>query len=254
MNVRPAGPASEEFVRTQDDYLRRTLSEKGITDQASIPEIRPGIKLWRGDITLLKCDAIVNAANSGMTGCYVPCHACIDNCIHTYSGIQLREECAELMRSKSSPEPTGTAEITKAYNLPCKYVIHTVGPIVEGRLNDKHRGQLVSCYRSCLELAAEHGIGSLAFCCISTGLFRFPNDEAALIAVRTAEEFRKDNGGPEVIFKVFKEEDEHIYRGILSERPREASRSDRRLGCAGDRCGGRTVDLRRIRLRGREVP
>ena len=164
----------------------------------------------------LDCGAIVNAANSGMTGCYQPCHNCIDNCIHTYAGVQLRLKCAEIMERQGFEEPTGQAKITPAYNLPCDYVIHTVGPIVQGKLTRQHCKLLESCYRSCLTLADENQVPSIAFCCISTGVFMFPNDEAAEIAVRTVQEYKAETGSKiEVIFNVFKEQDERIYSKLL---------------------------------------
>ena len=174
------------------------------------------IYLWRGDITRLACGAIVNAANSGMTGCYQPCHNCIDNCIHTYAGIQLRNYCSDLMEKQGHEEPTGTAKITPAFNLPCEYVIHTVGPIVQGQLTQRQCLQLASCYRSCLELADRKQIRSIAFCCISTGVFLFPNEEAAQIAVKTVKDYKAETGSKiEVIFNVYKELDEQIYRNLL---------------------------------------
>ena len=216
MNVRSPGPIGEEFLTVQDAYLQESLQEKGVTDLSDLEPVRPGLYLWQGDITTLRCDAIVNAANSGMTGCYRPCHNCIDNCIHTYAGIQLRADCAELMDRQGHAEPTGQAKITPAYNLPAKYVIHTVGPIVEGRLTRQHRDLLASCYRSCLELAEEHGCGSIAFCCISTGVFGFPKREAAEIAVDTVRAYKEENQSEiKVIFNVFQEEDYCIYRRLL---------------------------------------
>jgi O-acetyl-ADP-ribose deacetylase (regulator of RNase III) len=216
MNVRPASPISPELQQVQDDYLQEENRRRGRVALSDLRPIQPGLYLWRGDITTLQCGAIVNAANSGMTGCYQPCHNCIDNCIHTYAGMQLRNYCNELMEAQGCPEPTGTAKLTPAFNLPCDYVIHTVGPIVQGELTDTHRRLLASCYRSCLELAEEHQIKSIAFCCISTGVFLFPNEEAAKIAVRTVKEFRAQrNSDIEVIFNVFKEQDERIYREML---------------------------------------
>ena len=158
MNVRSPGAIDEDFIKIQDEYLTSATSEKGITDISDLPEVEDGIYLWQGDITTLKCDAIVNAANSGMTGCYAPCHGCIDNCIHTYAGIQLRNACAEIMRKQGYEEPTGHAKITPAYNLPCKYVLHTVGPIITGELTAEDEELLRSCYRSCLELAAKNDV------------------------------------------------------------------------------------------------
>lgn len=171
----------------------------------------------RGDITTLRCDAIVNAANSGMTGCYVPNHRCIDNAIHTYAGVELRLACEKLMEQQGCPEPTGRAKITPAFNLPCRYVLHTVGPIVQDRVTRRDRELLASCYRSCLELAAENGLESVAFCCISTGIFRFPNQPAAQIAVKTVRDFLVGNTSvKKVIFNVFKDRDNEIYHRLLS--------------------------------------
>lgn len=216
MNIRPPRPIGKSFLKIQDEYLREETEKKGITELDSLTPIQDGIYLWRGDITTLKCGAIVNAANSGMTGCYYPCHNCIDNCIHTYAGIQLRLDCADMMEKQGYEEPTGQAKITPAYNLPCNYVIHTVGPIVQGKLKRQHCELLASCYRSCLKLADETGITSIAFCCISTGVFMFPNEKAAEIAVRTVKEYKDETGSKmEVIFNVFKESDEQIYRKIL---------------------------------------
>ncbi len=212
MNVRPPRAATADFLAVQDEYLRAATAEKGITDVADLPTIEEGICLWQGDITTLHCDAIVNAANSQMTGCYVPCHRCIDNCIHTYAGIQLRLACAELMEEQGYEEPTGRAKITSAYNLPCRYVLHTVGPIIYGAVTKKDRELLASCYRSCLELARENGVRSIAFCCISTGEFHFPNELAAEIAVQTV---RQHRGDIKVIFNVFKDMDYQIYRRLL---------------------------------------
>lgn len=216
MNIRMAAPISEAFLQTQDEYLQETIKEKGITDIKDLIPAEEGIYLWQGDITTLKCDAIVNAANSGMTGCYRPCHNCIDNCIHSYAGVQLRNACAEIIEKQGYEEPTGCAKITSAFNLPCKYVLHTVGPIVQGHLTKEHEELLASCYRSCLELADENGVKSVAFCCISTGVFMFPNERAAEIAVQTVRDYRKEkNSGIEVIFNVWKDEDYEIYRELL---------------------------------------
>lgn len=216
MNVRMPASISNEFLEIQDQYLQEELAEKTITHLSDLQPIQEGIYLWRGDITTLACGAIVNAANSGMTGCYQPCHNCIDNCIHTYAGIQLRLKCAELMEQQGYEEPTGQAKITPSYNLPCDYVIHTVGPIVHPRLTQKHCELLSSCYQSCLKLADENKVGSIAFCCISTGVFLFPNEKAAEIATRTVKEYKEQTGSKiEVIFNVFKEQDEQIYRKLL---------------------------------------
>lgn len=214
VNIRPAGKASAEYLKAEEEFLQKMTVQKGITDIADLQPIEDKIYLWKGDITTLKCGAIVNAANSGMTGCYHPCHNCIDNCIHTFAGVRLRLKCAEIIKAQGHEEPTGTAKITSAYDLPCQYVIHTVGPIVQGRLTEKHCGLLKSCYQSCLELAVLNGIKSIAFCCISTGVFGFPQDKAAEIAVQTVREFLK-NHDIEVIFNVFTEKDYKIYSGLL---------------------------------------
>ena len=216
MNIRAPQRTDAEFLKTQDAYLQGETAAKGITDIAGLTPIQPGLYLWQGDITTLKCDAIVNAANSGMTGCYIPNHRCIDNAIHTYAGVELRLACAELMEQQGHPEPTGQEKITPAFNLPCRYVLHTVGPIIDGRVTKEDKELLASCYRSCLELAAENGLESVAFCCISTGEFHFPNDLAAEIAVRTVKEFlKKQTSVKKVIFNVFKDLDKAIYEKQL---------------------------------------
>ena len=216
MNQRPPTPIDGEFLRVQDEYLRERLKERGVIKLEALTPVQPGLYLWQGDITTLEVDAIVNAANSGMTGCYVPCHGCIDNAIHTYAGMQLRLECAEIMRKQGHEEETGHAKITGGYNLPCRYVLHTVGPIVSGTLTKEHEQQLASCYRSCLDLAAENNCESLAFCCISTGEFHFPNEKAAEIAVETVKQWQARHPQQlEVIFNVFKNSDREIYEQLL---------------------------------------
>ncbi len=215
-NLRPPMAAAEDFLAVQDAYLQEETARKGITGLSDLTPAADGMYLWQGDITTLRCDAIVNAANSQMLGCFVPCHGCIDNAIHTFAGIQLRLACAELMTRQGYEEKTGRAKITPAFNLPCRYVLHTVGPIVGGHLTKKEQVQLASCYRSCLELAGQNKIKSIAFCCISTGEFRFPNDKAAEIAVQTVKEYKKETHSKiEVIFNVFKEIDYNIYRKLL---------------------------------------
>ena len=207
LNVRPASDISPAFLSVQDSYLSEELAQKGITDAASLTPIEGKLCLWQGDITTLRIDAIVNAANAQMTGCYVPCHSCIDNCIHTFSGVQLRAQGHE--------EPTGSAKITPGYNLPCRYILHTVGPIVQGRLTEQHREKLTSCYRACLRLAEENGAKSIAFCCISTGVFGFPQQAAAEIAVGAVREYLKNSSIEQVVFNVFKNEDYAIYQKLL---------------------------------------
>ena len=216
MNIRLPRKIDCEFLKVQDEYLKAEIAAKGITEVEDLHPICEGLYLWQGDITTLRCDAVVNAANSGLTGCYVPGHRCIDNCIHTFSGIQLRIECAEIMQKQGHEEHTGTAKITKAYNLPCKYILHTVGPIISGNLTKKDCDLLGQCYTSCLELAAEYHLESVAFCCISTGEFHFPNDIAAEIAVHTVKEFmEKKTSVRKVVFNVFKDLDKEIYSRLL---------------------------------------
>ena len=216
MNVRPPVPVSEDFLKVQDEYLQGVLAEKEVIRTADLTPVQPGLYLWRGDITTLAADAIVNAANSAMLGCFVPCHGCIDNAIHSAAGVQLRLECARIMAQQQGEEPTGRAKITRAYNLPCRYVLHTVGPIIDGRVTRQDRELLASCYRSCLELAAAHGLKSVAFCCISTGEFHFPNELAAEIAIRTVKTYQQQNPNRmEVIFNVFKDCDYEIYKNLL---------------------------------------
>ena len=216
MNIRAPQSANEDFLKMQDAYLQGVNEAKGITDVADLTPVQPGLYLWQGDITTLKCDAIVNAANSGMTGCYIPNHRCIDNAIHTYAGVELRLACAELMEQQGHPEPTGQAKITSAFNLPCRYVLHTVGPIIRGRVTKEDKELLASCYRSCLELAAENDLESVAFCCISTGEFHFPNELAAEIAVETVKQFmNRKTSVKKVIFNVFKDLGKALYEKLL---------------------------------------
>ena len=216
MNIRLPKKISREFLAVQDEYLKAETAAKGITELDALRPVSGGLYLWQGDITTLRCDAIVNAANSGMTGCYVPNHRCIDNCIHFFSGIQLRMDCAEMMRKQGHEEETGKARITKAYNLPCRYVLHTVGPIIHGAVTVKDQNLLSGCYHSCLELAAAYQLKSIAFCCISTGEFHFPNEKAAEIAIQTVQDYQKENqNSPEVVFNVFKDSDYKIYKQLL---------------------------------------
>jgi O-acetyl-ADP-ribose deacetylase (regulator of RNase III) len=231
-NVRPPKPVSEEFLRLQDEELQVQLLEKGIVDLTKLSTLNSPLSttlnskpstlnytIWQSDITRLKIDAIVNAANSQMLGCFHPLHKCIDNAIHSAAGMQLREECYQLMLQQGHDEPTGQAKITKAYNLPCKYVIHTVGPIIpNGIPTEFQKEQLASCYRSIMACADDNHLESIAFCCISTGEFRFPNQLAAEIAVKTVSGFFVEH--PEcsikqVVFNVFKDVDKRIYEGIL---------------------------------------
>jgi O-acetyl-ADP-ribose deacetylase (regulator of RNase III) len=229
MNIRMPGDMPEEVLGVQDEYLKERALEKGIVGLEDILTVREAlgsrhvhgdkISIWQGDITRLKVGAIVNAANSQMLGCFAPMHTCIDNCIHTFAGVQLRQECDRYMNSmkmrygKRYEEPTGRAVLTGAYNLPADYVIHTVGPIVEGRLKNTHRDYLQRCYKSIMDCCIENDIKSVAFCCISTGVFCFPNDEAARIAVETVSGVldEHDENFDRVIFNVFKDEDLRLY-------------------------------------------
>ena len=219
-NVRPPYPASQEFLKVQDEYLSELIRGRGIVDAESLPvsKLDPRITLWQGDITTLRCDAIVNAANSALLGCWQPCHSCIDNIVHTLSGVQLRIKCNEIIQEQGHEEETGTAKITPAYNLPCKYVLHTVGPIISGPLRKEDCDLLADCYQSCLELAAGNNVRSVAFCCISTGVFHFPQQRAAEIAVETVRQFLEtDSSIDRVIFNVFTDRDLAIYQRLLGE-------------------------------------
>lgn len=218
MNVRPPMPLREDFLKVQDAFLSAEREEKGVIDVEGLPvsSADPRLILWQGDITRLKADAIVDADNSALLGCFYPCHGCIDNAIHSAAGLQLRDECNRIMEAQGYPEPNGQAKLTKGYNLPARYVLHTVGPIVQGQITQENRDDLASCYRSCLSLAAEHKLETVAFCCISTGEYRFPNREAAMIAVRTVKEFLDQKSSiRKVIFNVFKDIDAAIYRELL---------------------------------------
>ena len=220
MNVRYPRSLPEALIKAQDALLAKEREEKGVVHVSEIPSTATSerIKIWQGDITRLDVDAIVNAANSAMLGCFVPCHGCIDNAIHSAAGLELREECAEIMKRQGHEEPTGRAKITAGYNLPTKHVIHTVGPIIYGVLTREDEQLLASCYRSCLELASREGLESIAFCCISTGEFHFPNRRAAEIAVETVKKFLNENTQIKmVVFNVFKDIDAKIYHELLDE-------------------------------------
>ena len=233
MNIRSPKPMKEEVVKIQDEFLTEETKEKGIVSLDRIPTVAEQygsrhifadkISIWQGDITRIQSGAIVNAANSQMLGCFVPCHRCIDNAIHSAAGIQLREECSHYMDRRKIQygsryeEPTGQAVLTKGYNLPAEYVIHTVGPIVGGVLNNRHRQDLRNCYENVLKCCIENEIRSVAFCCISTGEFHFPNDKAAEIAVETVTGFLKRNESEfdRIIFNVFKDIDRELYEKEL---------------------------------------
>lgn len=224
MNIRMPKQMSDDVLEVQNAYLKECIEENGIVQIDSINEIKHGISIWQGDITRLAVDAIVNAANSQMLGCFIPMHTCIDNCIHSYAGVQLREECNQLMRAlrkqygNDYEQPTAVPMITDAYNLPAKKVIHVVGPIVENELNSTLEKQLMDCYWNVLEMCAEYHLKTVAFCCISTGIFRFPNQRAAELAVKTVEKWLECNPDKmeRVIFNVFKNDDKAIYKQLLS--------------------------------------
>ena len=223
MNIRMPKAMPEQVIRVQDAYLKSRAAEKGIVSLEDIPVIRDGMSIWQGDITRLKVDAIVNAANSQMLGCFRPMHTCIDNCIHTYAGVQLRAACDVQMKKlrhqygDDYEQPTAVPMLTDAYNLPAKKVIHIVGPIVYDRLTPALEQDLADCYRNTLDMCAENGLKSVAFCCISTGVFRFPNRRAAEIAVETVSAWQSDHPRKveRVIFNVFKDEDKAIYEKLL---------------------------------------
>ena len=233
MNIRMPRELSQALLDLQDEYLQEELQAKGVVRLSDIPTIEEKynakapfaekISLWQGDITRLEVGAIVNAANSRMLGCFVPCHRCIDNAIHSAAGMQLRKECDHIMQNRrmkyggSYEEPTGTATLTSGYNLPCDHVIHTVGPIVYGELNEMLCQDLRYCYENVLKCCLEHDIRSVAFCCISTGEFHFPNDKAAQIAWETVKSFleKHEECIERVVFNVFKDSDLSIYKKVL---------------------------------------
>lgn len=213
VNIRPPQKAPEGFLAIQDAYLQENLKQRGTVSFEDMDGFPGQIFLWRGDITQIQCDAIVNAANSQMLGCFSPCHACIDNCIHTFAGIELRNECFRVIQELGHEEETGDAQITRGYNLPAKFVIHTTGPICNGLLRPQHKAALAACYRNSLKVAEENGLKSVAFCCISTGVFGFPKQEACQIAFRTIRQFKPAD--MKVAFNVFSKEDEALYREML---------------------------------------
>lgn len=223
MNIRMPKDMDEEVLRIQDEYLAGRAKEKGIVRLADIPTVKGCLSIWQGDITRLEVDAIVNAANSQMLGCFIPMHTCIDNCIHTFAGVQLRAECNRQMEElrmkygRDYEQPTAAPMLTDAYNLPAKKVVHIVGPIVQHGLTSGLEQDLADCYRNTLDICAENGLKSVAFCCISTGVFHFPNERAAEIAVQTVTEWLSGHPGrmDRVIFNVFKDEDRKYYEEQL---------------------------------------
>ena len=217
MNTWKVSELPGEFYEVQDEYLQEVLKAKGITKLEDLTEIDENIYLWQGDITTLEVDAIVNAANKALLGCFIPHHRCIDNAIHTQAGLQLRRECDEIMKEQGTFEKTGQAKITAGYNLPAKHVIHTVGPIIYRVVEDDDKELLASCYRTSLKIALENNLKGIAFCCISTGEFRFPNDLAAEIAVAEVKKFFRENPNADlkVVFNVFKDLDKRLYKELL---------------------------------------
>ena len=223
MNIRMPGEMEAEVLKIQNEYLRERAKEKGIVNLSDISVVKDNLSIWQGDITRLKVDAVVNAANSRMLGCFVPMHTCIDNQIHTYAGVQLREECNNKMEQlrarhgKQYEQPTAVPMLTDGYNLPARKVIHIVGPIVEYDLTPNLEKDLADCYSNTLELCMENSLKSVAFCCISTGVFRFPNKRAAEIAADTVERWSLEHPDAmeRIIFNVFKDEDKKYYEEIL---------------------------------------
>lgn len=217
MNTWELSKLPDEFYKIQDEYLQEQLQNTKITTLAELNEIEKNIYLWQGDITTLEVDAIVNAANKALLGCFIPHHRCIDNAIHSRAGLELRKECYDIMQKQGEYEKTGVAKITKGYNLPAKFVLHTVGPIIYNEVTEEDEKLLSSCYENCLKLAVENNLESVAFCCISTGEFRFPNELAAKIAVKTVRNFLEKNpqSNLKIIFNVFKDSDKKIYEQLL---------------------------------------
>lgn len=223
MNIRLPKKMSEEVIKVQDEYLSCRAEEKGVVKLTDIPVIKGNLSIWQGDITRLEVDAIVNAANSQMLGCFVPMHTCIDNQIHTFAGVQLREECnheMERLREKYGrdyEQPTAIPMLTDAYNLPARKVVHIVGPIVSGVLTSDLEKNLADCYINTLDICLENNLKSVASCCISTGVFHFPNQRAAEIAVKTVEKWLilHPDSMERIIFNVFKDEDRKYYEELL---------------------------------------
>ena len=215
LNERLPNPVSERFLEIQDRLFGSETEENGVVDADGF-EYKDNIALWQGDITRLKVDAVVNAANNSLLGCFIPHHKCIDNVIHSRAGVQVRLDCSKIMGAQGEPEPAGCAKITLAYNLPSKYIIHTVGPMVGLRVTENDRRILRNCYLSCLNLAKEMNLKSIAFCCISTGIFSFPNDEAAAVAVGAVKNWLLETKyDMRVVFDVFLDKDLEIYKDVL---------------------------------------
>ena len=219
VNIRRPKEASPEYLAEEDAYLQDRLKYLPVTTLNDLTPVKCDLYLWQGDITTLAVDAVVNAANSDLLGCFAPCHNCIDNCIHTFAGVRLRLECDRIMKEQGHPEGVGMAKITPGFNLPAKYVLHTVGPIVSGRPSLHQRNQLASCYRACLELADSKGLESVAFCCISTGMYGYPKEAAAKVAYDTVMRYKSSTGSRiKVVFDVFADEDYAVYARLLGVR------------------------------------
>lgn len=219
MNMCPPNNISEDYLKIEDEFLQEELDKKLITNIENLKPIKNNLYIWKGDITTLKIDAIVNAANSAMLGCFYPMHKCIDNAIHSTAGTRLRLFCRDIINKSGGYLETGDAKITPAFNLPCKYVLHTVGPIIKDKVSKKDEELLYSCYKSCLNLVVENNIESVAFCCISTGEFRFPNDLAVDIALFSTNDFLKENKerNIKIVFNVFKDIDYELYNKKIKE-------------------------------------
>jgi O-acetyl-ADP-ribose deacetylase (regulator of RNase III) len=232
MNIRMPHPMEDRVLEIQNEYLCERIRENGIVTLSDIPTISDQgsshafadrLSIWQGDITRLAVDAVVNAANAQMLGCFQPCHSCIDNCIHTFAGVQLRAECARQMNTlrirygRNYEQPTAVPMLTDGYNLPARKVVHIVGPVVYDRLTPELEKDLADCYRNTLDLCAENGLRSVAFCCISTGVFHFPANRAAEIAIGTVTEWLRKNGEKmdRVIFNVFNDKDKGYYEQLL---------------------------------------
>ena len=223
INIRPPNNISEDYLKIEDEFLQEELDKKLITNIENLKPIKNNLYIWKGDITALKIDAIVNAANSAMLGCFYPMHKCIDNAIHSAAGTRLRLFCRDIINKSGSYLETGEAKITPAFNLPCKYVLHTVGLIIKDKVSKKDEELLSLCYKSCLNLVLENNIESVAFCCISTGEFRFPNDLAVDIALSSVNDFLKENKerNIKIVFNVFKDIDYELYNKKLKENKNE---------------------------------
>lgn len=217
MNITDPRNLNEEYFRLQDGILKEELKKKKVTDVLTLP-FDHGVALYQGDITLLKADSIVNACNPSLLGCFIPLHHCIDNAIHSFAGLQVRRDLERIMERQSREEEPGKCKITEAYNLPCRYILHTVGPQVHGKVKEKDREDLRNCYRSCLDMAKEYQLVSIVFCSISTGIYGFPIEEASRIALNTIFEYKKKVGiDIRIVFDVFSKKDFDIYKKNLEE-------------------------------------